>query len=58
MNMTGFVASSCEGELCKKLPEKQRGKAMIVRGLDKKEVCGKCLINGPDFDVSGEIKSV
>lgn len=54
--MGGFVASACEGEGCKGLREKEKGKAIIVRGYDRKEICPKCLIASPDFDMKGEIK--
>lgn len=55
--MGGFIASSCEGEGCKGKREKEKGKALCIRNFDKKEVCPTCLINGPDFDRNGVIKS-
>lgn len=54
--MGGYIAASCQGEGCKGLKERDRGKALCIVGFSKKEICPKCLIASPDFDMKGEIK--
>lgn len=55
--MGGSIAAYCQGEGCTGKRTAEKGKPLCIRNLDKKEVCPTCLINGPDFDRNGVIKS-